>query len=242
MSGGRSVLVLQHAACEPPGTYGDELDARGFDLHVADLDRGDRVPSHDGFSAVIAMGGPMGANDEAEYPWLVDEKRLIRNFVTAGGPFWGVCLGAQLLASSLDARVYEGGSEVGVLPVRIMEPGRRDPVFSALGATVQTLQWHSDTFDLPAGSVLLASSPACRNQAFRWRHAYGLQFHLEASPELVRRWGDLPAYAQALEGAMGRDGAARLLDALSSEAMVMRVNATEIFRRWLDQFVVAESE
>jgi GMP synthase (glutamine-hydrolysing) len=234
----RSVLVLQHASCEPLAAYDDALDDRGFAAEALQLDRGVRLPPTEGFDAVIAMGGPMSVNDEEAFPWLVDEKRLIREIAQAGRPFWGVCLGAQLLASSLAARVYEGREpEVGVLPVHLERAGRLDPVFSALPPDFLTLQWHSDTFELPEGSILLASSPAYRYQAFRWKRAFGLQFHLEVSVELVQRWCDIPAYAQALDQVMGEDGLARLLTRLSEEAAAMRSHALGLFGRWLDLLV-----
>jgi GMP synthase (glutamine-hydrolysing) len=235
---GTSVLVLQHAACEPPAAYQEELDERGIGVHTVELDRGNYLPSSGQFDAIIAMGGPMSVNDEPTYPWLADEKQLIREFVLAGRPFWGVCLGAQLLAASLGARVYEGREpEVGVRRVQIEEAGRLDPIFSMLPSQFLTLQWHGDTFELPGGSVLLASSSAYRQQAFRWKRAYALQFHLEVSPELAESWGEIPAYAHALETAMGTGALPELLAQLSNAAEEMRSHALALFGRWLDVIV-----
>ena len=183
------VLVLQHIACEPPGVYEDVLRGRGATLHRVEVDAGDELPDWREFDAMVAMGGPMSANDEAALPWLSDEKLLIRDAVRAGLPFWGVCLGVQLLAASLGARVYAGEApEVGVLPVELTEAGTRDPVFAALPPTLPALQWHGDTFDLPEGAVRLAGSPAYPNQAFRFMSAYGVQFHLEVSTEMAQEW------------------------------------------------------
>jgi GMP synthase-like glutamine amidotransferase len=237
-----SFLVLQHAECEPPAAYQDELDDRGVSVHTVQLGLGERLPPPRAFDAIIAMGGPMSVNDEATFHWLAQEKVLIREFVANGGPYWGVCLGAQLLASSLAGKVYKGGQpEVGILPVRSGKAGRLDPVFSVLPSEFLALQWHTDTFDLPAGSVLLASSSAYRHQSFRWKRAYGLQFHLEASIELVHRWGEIPAYAQALESVIGSSRFPLLLDQLSEAAEVMRSHAVDVFRRWLDLIVTGES-
>ena len=112
------VLVLQHIACEPPGVYEDVLRERGAALHRVELDEGEPLPDWRGFGAIVAMGGPMSVNDEAELPWLADEKRLIREAVEAGTPYWGACLGVQLLAAALGGRVYPASApEVGVLPV-----------------------------------------------------------------------------------------------------------------------------
>ena len=125
-----NVLVLQHIACEPPGAFEDVLVERGARIERLELDEGDPVPgSLDGVDAIIAMGGPMSVNDEDEHPWLVPEKALLREAVESGLPVWGSCLGVQLLASALGARVTAGPvPEVGVMPVEPTAEGRADPV------------------------------------------------------------------------------------------------------------------
>jgi GMP synthase-like glutamine amidotransferase len=232
------VLVLQHIACEPPGVYEDVLREREATLHRVEVDAGDELPDWREFSAIVAMGGPMSANDEGELPWLRDEKELVAEAVQASMPFWGVCLGVQLLAASLGARVYAGAEpEVGVLPVELTEEGRLDPVFSALPPTLPALQWHGDTFDLPAGAVRLAGSPAYPNQASRFDHAYGVQFHLEVSGDMAREWMDVPEYASALERTIGGE---TLLRAVDDAAAEMLDHGRALFERWLD-FVVRTS-
>ena len=154
------LLVLQHIACEPPAAYEDELVARGVPLTRVEVDEGEPIPDWREFSGIVAMGGPMGAYEDDAYPWLAEEKRLIAEAARSGQPYWGVCLGAQLLAASLGARVYPGErAEVGVLPVRLTEAAAGDPVFGAAPAEFSTLQWHGDTFDLPDGATLLAGTP-----------------------------------------------------------------------------------
>ena len=124
------VLVLQHIACEPPGVYEDVLRERGAELVRVELDEGEPIPD-DEFHAIVAMGGPMSVNDEATLPWLAAEKRFVAEAVRGGTPYWGVCLGVQLLASSLGARVYPGHEpEVGLLPVELTEEALTDPVFA----------------------------------------------------------------------------------------------------------------
>ena len=177
-----NVLVLQHITCEPPGVFEDVLVERGATIHRVELDEGEPLPDWRAFDAIVAMGGPMSANDDDTLPWLGGEKRLIADAVHAGMPYWGVCLGVQLLAASLGARVYAGDEpEVGLLAVEITPEGREDPVFAGLPDGLVTLQWHGDTFDLPTDAVRLAGSPAYTNQAFRFANAYGVQFHLEVS-------------------------------------------------------------
>ena len=151
------VLVLQHIACEPPGVFEDVLAERAHELVRVELDEGEPLPSGS-WDAIVAMGGPMSVNDESEHPWLVAEKAAIAAHVRAGRPFWGSCLGAQLLAAALGARVYAGPApEVGVLAVELTAEGLDDPVLGPLPRAIDTLQWHGDTFDLPQGAVLLAS-------------------------------------------------------------------------------------
>lgn len=233
-----TLLVLQHIACEPPAAYEDELRARGLDLVRVEVDEGDRLPDWREFSGIVAMGGPMGAYDDDDYPWLVPEKRLIRNAVESGLPFWGVCLGAQLLAASLGARVRPGPeAEVGILPVEVTPGAAADPVFGDAPARFNTLQWHSDTFDLPDGATLLATSPAYSHQAFVWGRGYGLQFHLEVPPRLAEDWAEVPAYARSLEELMGPNALPRLLKELGAHAGETLPLARRLFGRWLEDVV-----
>jgi GMP synthase-like glutamine amidotransferase len=228
------VLVLQHIACEPPGAYEDVLRERGATVHRVEVDEGEPLPDWRSYDAVVAMGGPMSATDDAELPWLTDEKRLIADAVEAGTPFWGVCLGVQLLAASLGARVYPGESpEVGILPVTLTPEAREDAVFAGLPDELLTLQWHGDTFDLPAGAVRLAGSPAYPNQAFRAQRAYGVQFHLEVSVEMAREWADVPAYAASLERVLGPGALEDLIERLAAHADVMLGHARSLFERWV---------
>jgi GMP synthase (glutamine-hydrolysing) len=234
-----NVLVLQHIACEPPGVYEEVLRERGATLTRVEVDAGDELPDWREFAAVVAMGGPMSANDDPALPWLSAEKAFIAHAVRSGMPFWGVCLGVQLLAASLGARVYAGAEpEVGVLPVELTEEGRGDPVFSALPPTIPALQWHGDTFDLPAGAIRLAGSPAYPNQAFRFENAYGVQFHLEVSSEMAREWVDVPEYASSLERTIGSE---TLLQAVDARVDEMLEHGRVLFERWLDSAVRTSS-
>ena len=233
------VLVLQHIACEPPGVFEDVLRERGAELHRVELDEGDPLPDWRAFDALVAMGGPMSVNDDAILPWLADEKRAIGEAVRAGKPYWGVCLGVQLLAASLGARVYPGDQpEVGLLRVELTDEGRADPVFGELGSGLATLQWHGDTFDLPDGAVRLAGSPAYANQAFRFERAYGIQFHLELSAEMAREWAEVPEYVASLERTLGAEGAPAFLQEIEQNAGTMRSAGRALFERWLDHVAI----
>jgi GMP synthase (glutamine-hydrolysing) len=231
------VVVLQHIACEPPGVYEDVLRERGAELIRVELDEGERIPETP-VDAIVAMGGPMSVNDEAALPWLADEKRYLAAAVRSGTPYWGVCLGVQLLASSLGARVYQGDEpEVGLLPVELTGDAAADPVFGAAPAELVTLQWHGDTFDLPDGAVRLAGSPAYPNQAFRFLNAYGVQFHLEVSPAMAREWGEVPEYASSLERALGAGATGDFVARIEATSDEMLAHGRALFERWVDAVV-----
>jgi GMP synthase (glutamine-hydrolysing) len=233
-----TLLVLQHIACEPPAAYEDELRERGLDLVRVELDEGERIPERGDFAAIVVMGGPMGAYEDDQHPWLAGEKRYIRDAVERDVPVWGVCLGAQLLAASLGARVYRGPEpEVGLLPVELTEAAAGDPVFGDAPPSFPTLQWHGDTFDLPDGATLLARSPAYPSQAFRVGRSYGLQFHVEVTPELATQWGDVPAYADSLEAIKGPGALDRLVAELAADAGSTLPLARRLFGRWLELVV-----
>jgi GMP synthase (glutamine-hydrolysing) len=229
------LLVLQHIACEPPAAFEDELRARGLELVRVELDEGDPLPDWREFAAIIVMGGPMGAYEDAAHAWLGPEKRLLREAVEADVPVWGVCLGAQLLAAALGARVYKGDRpEVGVLPVELTPHAAADPVFGAAPRRFPTLQWHGDSFDLPAGATRLASSPAYPNQAFRVGRSYGLQFHLEVSLDLATEWGEIPAYAESLESTLGPGALDQLLAEVADHELTTVPLARSLFGLWLE--------
>jgi GMP synthase (glutamine-hydrolysing) len=232
------VLVLQHIACEPPGAYEDVLLERGATIHRVELDEGEPLPDRGDFDAIVAMGGPMSVNDEDEHPWLRDEKRLIGDAVRDRVPYWGACLGVQLLAASLGAHVYPGEApEVGLLPVSLTDAGRADPVLAGLPGEFTTLQWHGDTFDLPEQAVLLAGSSAYPHQAFRFDQAYGVQFHLEVSLEMAQAWAEVPAYAEALDRVLGPGSLPSLIDELERRGPEMLDHARAMFSRWFDTTV-----
>jgi GMP synthase-like glutamine amidotransferase len=233
-----TLLVLQHIACEPPAAFEDELRARGLELVRVELDEGEAIPEADGFAGVVVMGGPMGAYEDDAHSWLAGEKRFLRDAVERDLPVWGVCLGAQLLAASLGGQVYPGPeAEVGVLPVELTEAAVDDPVFGDAPPSFPTLQWHGDTFDLPDGATLLACSPAYRNQVFRFGRSYGLQFHVEVTPELAAQWGDVPAYADSLEAIRGPGALDRLVGEVSAHADSTLPLARRLFGRWLERVV-----
>jgi GMP synthase (glutamine-hydrolysing) len=231
------LLVLQHISCEHPGAFSEVIAERGVDAVPVELDKGEALPDWRDFDAVLAMGGPMGAYDDADHPWLTAEKELVRDAVADGRPFLGVCLGVQLLASALGSEVgpLEGGAEVGLLPVELTAEGREHPLFAGMSESLLTLQWHGDTFALPEGAKLLASSPVAPHQAFQaGRSAYGVQFHLEVTGEMAREWGEVPAYRRSLAETLGEEGGAAFLADVERRADELRPAAQRLFSNWLD--------
>jgi GMP synthase-like glutamine amidotransferase len=233
-----TLLALQHIACEPPAAFEDELLAQGLDLHRVELDEGESAPDWREFGGLIVMGGPMGAYDDDSHPWLTAERDMIHAAAESGHPVWGVCLGAQLLAAALGARVYPGErAEVGMLAVELTDAASADPVFGHAPRSFPTLQWHGDTFDLPEGATLLASSPAYRSQAFAYKRSYGLQFHLEVTPGLAAEWGRVPAYAASLAQTLGERSLPGFLADVEANAGVTVPLARRLFARWLESVV-----
>jgi GMP synthase-like glutamine amidotransferase len=237
MSGPRthgSILVLQHAGCEPPGAYEDELIARRVPFARVLLDEGGELPDWRAYAGIVAMGGAMGAYEDDAHPWLAAEKRLIAEAVRAGVPYWGVCLGAQLLAASLGARVAPGPrAELGVLPVELTAAAAQDPVFAAAPASFATLQWHGDTYELPPGAVRLASSREYQQQAFVLGRAYALQFHLEVTSKLADEWMQIPEYVSELQELAGPEAPAELLAQMRAAEPESVPLARRLFARWL---------
>jgi GMP synthase (glutamine-hydrolysing) len=235
---GTRLLVLQHIACEPPAAYEDELLAWGAELLRVLVDEGDPLPDWREFAGIVAMGGPMGAYEDERVPWLTAEKRLIGEAVRAGTPYWGVCLGSQLLAASLGARVYQGPrAEVGMLAVFATPSAANDPVFRNLPAEFVALQWHADTFALPDGAVQLARSDAYEQQAFVVQRAYGLQFHLEVDAALATEWGGVPAYAQSLRELLGEHALPKLIEQVRRHEAETTGLARRLFAAWLEHVV-----
>ncbi len=177
--------ILQHVPFEGLAALEPRLRRVGFQIETTRFFDSPVLPDPAAVDFLVALGGPMSVNDEAALPWLATEKDFIRRFVATGRPFLGVCLGAQLLASALGARVYPNRvKEIGWLPVAGVAHDK-PAVFHFPGNT-EVFHWHGETFDLPPGAVHLARSAACENQAFQAGAAVGLQFHLETTPESAR--------------------------------------------------------
>jgi len=185
---------LQHVPFEGLGSIEQWLRAAGYAITGTRFFDDPALPDPASIDLLVVMGGPMSVNDEAALAWLVPEKRFVRAAIESGLPVLGVCLGAQLIASAMGARVHPGRQkEIGWFPVHAV-PAAAQPVGAAakppapdafvFPASIDVFHWHGETFDLPAGAVHLARSDACENQAFQLgRSVIGLQFHLETTPQ-----------------------------------------------------------
>ena len=205
------VIVLQHIKIEDPGYIKDLMIADGVKLTTIELDAGDGIPNDIAkFDAMFCMGGPMDTWMEKDYPWLIDEKKRIKEFVVdLKKPYLGFCLGCQLLGEVIEGRVVKSNnSEIGMLNIDFSENKKNDLLFSKFPEKITSLQWHSyEVRNLESNKnvTLIASSPETKYQIFKYQnHAYGIQFHIEVKDTTVNAWGCVPEYKSALEKQLGK--------------------------------------
>ena len=183
-----NIHYLQHAAGEGPGQIANWAAAGGHRLSGTHWYRGDAAPDSAAIDFLVIMGGGMNICEHRNHPWLVPEKELIGKVIGQGKPVLGICLGAQLIADVMGGKVYQNPEfEIGWHPIQTLDAARRHPLFEHFPSQFVALHWHGDTFDLPPGATLLASTEACPHQAFICReNVVALQFHIEVRPEDVR--------------------------------------------------------
>jgi GMP synthase (glutamine-hydrolysing) len=185
------ILIIKQVEQEGPGLIEKIFVENGWGLRTVELSRNEKLPSDfDGIGALVVLGGPMNVYEEKQYPFLKGEESLIRKALIEEVPVLGICLGAQLLAKTCGAQVKKAPQkEIGWYKVEKTEEGKKDTLFNTGPDRVQVFQWHEDTFDVPEGAVLLAEGKDCKNQAFRvGQNAYGLQFHIEVTEDMIRSW------------------------------------------------------
>jgi GMP synthase (glutamine-hydrolysing) len=183
-------VIIRHVPFEDLDGFAAVLEARGYGIAYREAPVDDlAAPELATADLLVVLGGPIGAYEDHLYPFLGDEIALVERRLAAGRPVLGICLGAQLMARALGARVYPAGAkEMGWAPLELTAAGR-ESCLRRLAPGTAVLHWHGDTFDLPAGAVHLAATPQCRNQAFAWgRHGLALQFHLETTGRGLERW------------------------------------------------------
>jgi GMP synthase (glutamine-hydrolysing) len=231
----REVLAIRHVSFEDLGSFEHVLGERGLavrylDVGLARLDAPDPAAA----ALMVVLGGPISAFDDAAYPTLKPLLSLLERRIAAGLPTLGICLGAQLVARVLGARVYTSPrKEIGWEPLTLTAAGQASPVRHLDGAHTSMFHWHGDTFDLPVGATRLASTPGCENQAFSWgAHVLGFQCHPEIRAERFEPW---------LIGNAGELGATPGIDAQQLRADTARLGpaleaaARNTFDEWLDE-------
>lgn len=226
------ILVFQHVAVEHPGSFRDIISAQGHSIHQVELDEGGTIPLAD-FDILLVMGGPMDVWEETKHPWLIAEKAAIHDWVSAGRPYLGMCLGEQLLADAMGGAVAPmiAPPEVGISEVHLTP----DPIFTGVPERCICFQWHSaEVTALPQAARILATSPGCAVQGFAiGHHAYGLQFHLELTASTVTEWGALPEYSAALEAVKGAGAMAQLQAEVDANLSLLQAIARQVFSNFL---------
>ncbi len=196
------IAVFQHVPYEILGILHPLLKDEGFRMRYVNFARSDyKMIDMDKYDGLVVLGGPMGVYDADRHPHLLEEIACIQQAVHQKKPILGICLGSQLLAAALGAKVRPSGvKEIGWYDVRLTEEGLKDPVLGKFKPLEKIFQWHGDTFELPAGAVQLASSPLFPQQAFRYGdRTYGLQFHLEVDEPMIDRWLRVPGNVAEME-------------------------------------------
>lgn len=230
----RQAIVLRHVAFEDLGLLAPTLTRAGWDYDILETATADlaqqKIADAD---LLIVLGGPIGVGDVGDYPFLAREIALLERRLAGDRPTLGICLGSQLMAAALGARVYAGPvKEIGWAPLQLTDDGRAS-CLAPLGEPEATvLHWHGDTFDLPAGATRLASTPAYANQAFAFgKNALALQFHVEADPARLEEW--YVGHTVELGGA--KISIPALRSATAQVAARIPTQADRIFTQWLGQ-------
>ena len=228
------VIVLQHIKIEDPGYIKDLMLLDNVNLTTIELDEGEKIPNDlNKFDAMFCMGGPMDTWMEDKYPWLIEEKKKIKNFVVdLQKPYLGFCLGCQLLGESVGGKVVKSNpAEIGMMDINFSNKKNNDSLFSSFPNKIKSLQWHSyEVSNLESNKdvTILASSPITKYQIFKYKnHAYGIQFHIEIKDTTVNEWGCVPAYKSALEEQLGV-GALEKFDKEAKSNMIAMNNYSKI--------------
>jgi len=231
----KTVLVFQHTGCETPGIFLDLLREQKRPIETVRLYEGDRVPEDlSRFGGFLVMGGPMSVNDEAKYPWLKAEDRLLKEALAADLPTLGICLGSQLIAKAAGGTVRRGPrKEIGWYQVRLTPAARHDRLFREFPETVEVFQWHGEYFDTPPGGVNLARSALYQCQAFSiGRNVYGLLFHLEVTGPMVSEW--VATFKEELQGVKDYIRPEAILEELPRRIDALNRRARTLFTRFCE--------
>lgn len=236
MSKPSRILVFQHIAAEHPGIFRNYFNEDGIEWCPIELDEGEFIPSLDEFDALWVMGGPMDVWEEKEYPWLVDEKAAIREAVIERKlPYFGFCLGHQLLADALGGEVgLAKAPEIGMLDVDMTASGATSPFLQNIPNKMKCLQWHSaEVKRAPENAKVLVSTQACEIQSMSiLSHALSVQYHIEITPTTVSEWGEIPAYKSALEKQLGENALEKINADANTHINDMNRYSRVLYENW----------
>ena len=228
------ILVLQHINIEDPGYIKDLMIKDGVNITTIELDEGEKIPNNlNLFDGMLCMGGPMDTWMEKDFPWLIEEKKKIKEFVVElNKPYLGFCLGCQLLGEAIGGKVVKTNNpEIGMLDINFLDEKKKDVLFADFPEKIRSLQWHSyevQELEKNRDVTLIASSKETKYQIFRYKNnAYGIQFHIEIKDTTVNDWGCVPEYKSALENQLGQ-GALEKFDKEAKENMVNMNNYSKI--------------
>ena len=228
------ILVLQHINIEDPGYIKDLMIKDGVNITTIELDEGEKIPNNlNFFDGMLCMGGPMDTWMEKDFPWLIEEKKKIKEFVVElNKPYLGFCLGCQLLGEVIGGNVVKTNNpEIGMLDVNFLDEKKKDILFADFPEKITSLQWHSyevQELEKNKDVTLIASSKETKYQIFRYKNnAYGIQFHIEIKDTTVNDWGCVPEYKSALENQLGQ-GALEKFDKEAKENMTNMNNYSKI--------------
>ena len=228
------IIVLQHIACETPGFISDLMLKDKVEITTVQLDEGGKIPDDLSiFDSMFCMGGPMDTWMEKDYPWLIEEKNKIKEFVVElKKPFLGFCLGCQLLGEAIGGKITNSlPPEIGMLDINLFNEKKSDKIFNDFPNILRALQWHSyEVTGLEDNNnvTLIGSSSSTKYQIFKYKeHAYGIQFHIEIKDNTVRDWSRVPEYKNALENILGK-GALEKFDIQAKQNMKQMNNLASI--------------
>ena len=238
------IIVLQHIKIEDPGYIKDLMLADGVKITTIELDEGEKIPNDLlKFDGMLCMGGPMDTYMENQYPWLIEEKKKIKEFVVdLKKPYLGFCLGCQLLGEVIGGKVVKSKfAEIGIMDINFSKEKNDDNLFSSFPDKIKSLQWHSfevNELDNNSDVKILASSPITKYQIFKYQdHAYGIQFHIEIKDTTVNEWGCVPAYKKALEDQLG-EGALEKFDLEAKKNMSKMNDYSKILYTNLKKIII----
>ena len=229
-------MVFQHVPYEPLGTLDPLIRSLNHRIRYFNFGREPNAePSIEGYDALIILGGPMNIGEEDNYPHLNVEKNVIQQAMSLNIPILGICLGAQLIAASLGAKVYRAAhKEIGWTELSPTKIGTNDPLINVFTQKVKIFQWHAYTFDLPNEATLLVEGAQVTNQAFRIKdNIYGFQFHLEADLALIQRWLKLPQHLQEL----GLENAKKQVDSIWNDTLTHMERSLSLSQQVFTQFL-----